>query len=188
MLRVLQREWLPSAVMQRVILHWTAGTHTASELDRSHYHVLVQGDGTLVRGRPSISGNSLVSPVGLRASHTLNCNTGSIGVSLCCMAGAVERPFSSGKFPMTRAQWEKVAYVIADLCERYDIRVSPKTVLSHAEVQKNLDIRQRGKWDVARLSFDESIVGATACGDEMRRMVIDLLPVTVQSKKTRKEK
>ncbi len=32
------------------------------------------------------------------AAHTRSCNA---GVSLACMAGAVESPFHAGKFPMT---------------------------------------------------------------------------------------
>lgn len=176
MIKRVPPDWMTKASMQRVIFHWTAGGHRASDNDRAHYHVLVEADGKVVKGIPSISGNSSTNPFGVRASHTLNCNTGSIGVSMCCMLNAQERPFVSGKYPMTRAQWETTAEVIAELCEHYNIRVSPKTVLSHAEVQSNLNIRQRGKWDVARLSFDETFVGAAACGDEMRRMVLALMP------------
>ncbi|MGF7055404.1 hypothetical protein GGC47_004615 [Bosea sp. OAE752] len=46
--------------------------------------------------------------------------------------------------------------------------MTPKTVLSHAEVQGTLKIAQRGKWDIARLAFDPSAVGAKACGDTFR--------------------
>lgn len=166
--RIVPESWMPACRMQRIIVHWTAGTHTPSLNDRGHYHVLINGAGELVRGTPPISGNA--SPQkGMRASHTLNGNTGSIGVSLACMAGAIESPFSSGKWPMTIEQWNALALVLADLCERYAIPIGPKTVLSHAEVQSNLGIKQRGKWDIARLSFDLSVKGAKACGDLMRR-------------------
>lgn len=166
--RIVPDTWMPACRMQRIIVHWTAGTHTPSANDRSHYHILIDGAGQLVRGIPPISGNA--SPAkGARASHTLNCNTGSIGVSLACMGGAFESPFSSGKWPMKAEQWSALSLVLADLCERYAIPVDPKTVLSHAEVQSNLGIKQRGKWDIARLSFDLSVKGAKACGDLMRR-------------------
>ncbi|WP_330166570.1 peptidoglycan recognition protein family protein [Rhizobium sp. GN54] len=105
------------------------------------------------------------------AAHTLNANSGSIGVSLCCMAGASESPFSAGRAPMTRAQWDAMTSVVADLCRRYGIAVTDRTVLSHAEVQPNLGIAQRGKWDFSRLAFDPSVVGAKACGDKMRAEV-----------------
>jgi hypothetical protein len=167
---IVPAEWMPSARIERIIFHWTAGAHRASKIDRSHYHVLIEVDGKLVRGDPPISGNG-IGGGGLRASHTLNCNTGSIGVSLCCMAGAIESPFKPGTAPMSAVQWKTLADVVADLCRRYGVPVTPRTVLSHAEVQTNLGIKQRGKWDIARLAFDPSIVGAKACGDALRAAV-----------------
>ncbi len=162
--------WMPDAKMQRVIVHWTAGTHSASEADRGHYHVLIEGSGKPVRGKPSIKLNEAPAKAGY-AAHTLNCNSGSIGVSMCCMGGAIESPFSAGKYPMTREQWEAMTSAVADLCRRYSIPVTDKTVLSHAEVQNNLGIQQRGKWDFTRLAFAPSVVGAKACGDMMRAEV-----------------
>lgn len=48
---------------------------------------------------------------------------------------------------MTQTQWNVMAEVVADLCETYGIAVTDKTVLAHGEVQKNLGIKQKGKWD-----------------------------------------
>lgn len=167
--------WMPPVKMQRIICHWTAGTNKASPLDRQHYHILIEDDGRLVQGIPTINLNASTGVKPGYAAHTLNCNTGSIGVSLCCMAGAVESPFDAGKYPMTAKQWDVLAHVVADLCRRYSIPVTPKTVLSHAEVQANLGIQQRGKWDIARLAFDPSVKGAKACGDLLRAKVAELL-------------
>lgn len=167
-------EWLPVAAMSRIIVHWTAGGHKASALDREHYHLLIEGDGTLVRGVPSIELNQKPAKKGY-AAHTLNCNTGSIGVSLCCMAGAIEQPFNAGVAPMTRTQWDKLPFVLAELCRFYRIAVTPETVLSHAEVQPTLGIRQRGKWDIARLAFAPTIVGARRVGDIFRDSTAGLL-------------
>lgn len=164
-------DWMPDAKISRVIFHWTAGQNKASDLDREHYHILIEGDGRLVRGTPSIALNTEPKAKAGYAAHTLNCNTGSIGVSLCGMAGAVESPFSAGKQPITRAQWNALVCVLAQLCKRYGIKVDRKTVLSHAEVQPTLKITQRGKWDIARLPFDTSIQGAIPIGDQMRAMV-----------------
>jgi N-acetyl-anhydromuramyl-L-alanine amidase AmpD len=161
-------DWMPQATIARIIVHWTAGRHKASGLDRAHYHILIEGDGTLVRGTPSIALNSLPAARKGYAAHTRGCNTGSIGVSLCCMAGAIESPFHAGVAPMTRAQWDKLPFVLADLVRRYDLAFSPKTILTHAEVQATLGIRQLGKWDIARLAFDPAVKGARACGDLMR--------------------
>ncbi|MBD8651469.1 N-acetylmuramoyl-L-alanine amidase [Rhizobium sp. CFBP 13726] len=169
--RVIPATWMPDAKFIGIVFHWTAGQNKASDLDRSHYHLLIESDGKHVRGVPSIDLNSLPKAKAGYAAHTLNCNTGFIGVSLCGMAGAVESPFRAGKQPITRVQWDELANVLAQLCKRYGIKVSRKTVLSHAEVQTNLGIKQKGKWDIARLPFDTSIQGAAAIGDQMRAMV-----------------
>ena len=76
--------------MARVIVHWTAGGYRASALDREHYHVLIEGDGTVVYGVHAIDANAKPAREP-RASHTRNCNTGSIGVSVCCMKDAREQ-------------------------------------------------------------------------------------------------
>ncbi|MEX2739901.1 N-acetylmuramoyl-L-alanine amidase [Rhizobium mongolense] len=167
-------EWLQPVKMSRVILHWSAGAHKCSELDKEHYHIIVEGDGNVVRGDHTISDN-VTSADGDYAAHTRNCNTGSIGVSMACMAGAIERPFNAGKFPMTETQWNRAMEVIAHLAGFYKIPVTEKTILSHAEVQPNLGIQQNGKWDVARLPFEPKTVGARACGDKMRAKVLELL-------------
>ncbi|QEL21715.1 N-acetylmuramoyl-L-alanine amidase [Bosea sp. F3-2] len=172
---VLPADWMPAARMNRVIVHWTAGVHRASGLDRTHYHILIEGDGHLVRGSSSIALNDAGGAKKGYAAQTLNCNTGSIGVSLCCMAGATESPFNAGSAPMTRVQWEALPAVLADLCRRYSISVTPQTVLSHAEVQSTLGIAQRGKWDISRLAFDPSVVGAKASGDLFRAATAKLL-------------
>lgn len=171
---IIPADWTPPAKMLRVICHWTAGGHKATSFDREHYHLLIEADGNLIRGFPSIKLNEAPAKKGY-AAHTLNCNSGSIGVSLCCMANAVESPFDAGKSPMTETQWDTLAIVVADLCRIYGIPVTPKTVLSHAEVQGNLDIPQRGKWDFTRLAFDPSVRGAKACGDKLRAAVAALV-------------
>lgn len=162
--------WMPTARLERIVFHWTAGNSTASNLDRAHYHILIESDGKLVRGIPSIAANG-IGASGPRAEHTRNLNTGSIGVSLCGMTGAIESPFNPGKSPITAIQWKTLADVLADLCRRYDIPVTPRTVLSHAEVEDNLGVKQRQKWDIARLPFAPTVIGAKACGDAMRAAV-----------------
>ncbi|MEN5083700.1 peptidoglycan-binding protein [Bosea sp. TWI1241] len=177
-LRTIPAAWLPKARMRRIHFHWTGGTYKASAGDRKHYHLLIDGDAGLVRGTPSIALN--VAPIDLKsayAAHTLNANGDAIGVAVCCMGGGQvsESPFRSGAYPMTRAQFEMMARVAADLCRFYDIPVGPKTTLSHAEVQPNLGIQQRGKWDFTRLSFEPGLIGAKACGDRLRAAITSFL-------------
>jgi hypothetical protein len=160
-------EWMPDCSMQRVIVHWTAGTWKASSNDVAHYHILVEDDGRLVRGSYSIKDNVNTSD-GRYAAHTKNCNTGSIGITCCSMANAVENPFNAGNYPTTKTQWDTMCQVAAELCSRYTIPITDDTVLSHGEVQANLGIAQSGKWDYTRLAFDLAVKGAKACGDRLR--------------------
>ena len=163
--------WLPPAKMQRIILHWTAGSHKASDIDKNHYHILVEGDGDLVKGNCSITANQQGGGKGKKANHTRNCNSGSIGVSMCAMHAAKQHPFDAGAYPLTQRQWDVATQVVAELCKKYGIPVSPKTVLTHAEVQSNLGIAQSGKWDIAKLPWDPSFDTARECGDRLRTQV-----------------
>lgn len=170
-------DWKPAAKMERVIVHWTGGAYVASSHDKACYHFLVQGDLSVVRGQHPITANVHIGSKSSDdyAAHTRACNTRSIGVSICCMAGGVEVPFSAGKYPLTEAQWQRAAEVIADLCRTYDIPVTPKTVLTHAEVQTTLGIWQRAKWDMNRLAFNLNLKGHKTCGDDLRRRVLELM-------------
>lgn len=163
--------WMPAVRMDRIILHWTAGAHKANATDRRHYHFIVEADGKIERGNRSIADNVAPLVKDRYAAHTRNANSYSIGVSLACMGGATESPFVPGKWPMTRAQYDRMVEVVADLCRRYKLAVTDKTVLWHSEVQANLGIKQRGKWDATRLAFDPGVKGARACGDRLRRDV-----------------
>ncbi len=162
--------WMPAAAMKRIHVHWTAGGHRANATDRKAYHLLVQGDGSLVRGDSPIDANA---PGSRRkpAFHTLNANTGAIGVSMCCMADAREAPFVPGPAPMTPVQWSATVQVVGRLARAYAIAVTPTTILTHAEVEPNLGIRQRRKWDITRLPFDAGVVGHKAVGDKLRLAV-----------------
>ncbi len=162
--------WMPRAAMRRVHLHWTAGAYNANGLDQNAYHLLIDGTPRLVRGKWPISAN-VNCPRGAYAAHTLNANTGAIGVSICCMGGPGVTMANHGQYPMKREQWEMAVQAVADLCRFYSIPVTDKTVLTHAEIQPNLGIRQNGKWDIATLSFDRSFDTARKVGDRLRREV-----------------
>jgi N-acetyl-anhydromuramyl-L-alanine amidase AmpD len=151
--------------MKRIILHWTAGTHTPNATDKLHYHRLITGDGRTVTGVP-IERNAGPRMQAGYAAHTLNCNTDSIGVAVCCALGATETPLDFGAFPPTPAQLAEAVRVTAVLCRRYGIPCDRTHVLTHGEVQAHLCITQRGKWDLNRLP---GVVGFG--GDWIRREV-----------------
>lgn len=160
--------------MKRIIVHWTAGTYKFDALDKKSYHFSIDGDGVVHAGNFTPEANENVGD-GQYARHTRGTNQGSIGVSVCAMGGAVQKPLSYGKWPLKKLQWDALVRKVADLCKKYKIPVSKTTVLSHAEVQGTLGKPQLGKWDISVLPFDKSTVGATAVGNKLRAEVSALL-------------
>jgi hypothetical protein len=139
-------------------------------VDRQHYHYIIEGDGTVVNGDFPPEANE--KPVkGRYAAHTLNCNTGSIGVSVAAMRGAQERPFSPGPSPIRPEQLQAMAQLVADLCGRYSIPVTREAVLTHAEVQPTLGIKQKGKWDIAWLPGMREAGNPVEVGDRLRALI-----------------
>lgn len=171
--RIIPDHWMPECRMARVITHWTAGAYHASETDREHYHLLIEGDGRPVRGDHSIRDN-LSTANGDYAAHTRRLNSGSIGVTVCCMGGAMRAPFRSGSYPMRREQYEAMALAVADLCRRYAIPVTPQTVLGHGEVEALLRVPQLGKWDPMLLPWAPGL-SARQVGEDFRERVRALL-------------
>lgn len=179
---IIDKEWMPVCSMKRIICHWTAGGYKATELDREHYHLLIEEDGNLVRGVHSILDNVSTAD-GKYAAHTKGCNTGSIGISVCCMAGAQQSPFKPGKFPMTEMQWETMTQVAAELCQAYNIQVTPKTVLGHGEVHAHLGIPQLGKWDPMVLPWNPAM-SQTQVGNLLRTLVQNILTGSQEPEET----
>ena len=160
--------------MKRIVMHWTAGAHKANGTDKRAYHYIIEGDGSIVKGNNPPEANRVItnpSDGSTYAAHTRGLNTGSIGVAVAAMRGAVERPFSAGPSPITPAQVDKLVEVVADLCREYGIPVTPETVLTHAEVQPRLGVAQRNKWDITWLPGMTRAGDPLAVGDGLRDRV-----------------
>lgn len=172
-LRVLDASRLSPVSMKGITFHWTGGGRYASALDKEHYHLLFDQTPAVVYAIQIALNSGGLKPG--YAAHTLNANSDRIGTSMCGMMGAVESPFNAGAAPLVEAQWNLTVLGHADLCEFYQIGVARDKVLSHCEVQPNLGITQRGKWDIARLPWDPSIKGGRMIGDKMRDEVLAAL-------------
>lgn len=156
--------------MKRIILHWSAGSHTPSSIDKEHYHFIVAGDGKIVKGDHKVEDNISTSD-GLYAAHTRGLNGGSIGVAMAGMLGA-EGPGKLGKYPLTKVQFDACIDLVKKLARQYKIPVTATTVLSHAEVQTTLGIKQNGKVDIAfGIPGKPELRTARACGDFIRSLV-----------------
>ena len=136
--------------MKRIILHWTAGTNEPNNTDYQHYHYLVNGNGVVVKGKFKPEDN-LNCKDGKYAQHTGGGNTGSIGVSMCGMAGFNGKSGST-KYPLTAKQVEATFKLCAELCKKYNIPITPQTVMTHYEFGlKNPKTSSAGKIDIVYL-------------------------------------
>lgn len=159
-----------SSGLHRVHLHWTAGAYGDIAMERKAYHVLILHDGRVVMGDYAPEANADTSD-GYYAAHTRAANSGAIGVSLDAMGGAQERPFNAGPYPITETQLKRAALEIANLCETYDIPVTKYSVLTHAEVQPTLGVKQRFKWDVTWIPGMTSPGDPVEVGNVIRQMI-----------------
>lgn len=166
--------------MKRIINHWTGGGGRAAAEDLRAYHMVTEWDGTIVMGKESVEDN-IVTSDGDYAAHTLHLNTLSIGLAMCGMRDAKENPFSAGPSPISEKQFYAHCVLNAEMCRKYGIPVTRETVLTHAEVEPTLGVKQRGKWDLTRLPFRPDLRGAYPVGDYMRETIRGILgdkPVT----------
>lgn len=152
--------------MRRIIIHWTAGTHQPCNTDYEHYHFLINGDGVVVKGKYSPEDN-LNCNDGRYAQHTGGGNTGAIGVSMCGMYG-FKSSKDIGKYPLTKKQCESCFKLCAELCKKYNIPITPQTVMTHYEFGKtHPKTSSAGKIDIIYLpSYPEQ--SANKIGDFIR--------------------
>lgn len=156
--------------MKRIIMHWSAGGHKASSVDRQHYHLMIEGNGNVVYGDKPISANAAPLSNGY-AAHTAKLNTDSIGIAVCAMTGSRQVPFDPGKAPITEAQVGRLVREVARLAHGYGIPVTRQTVLSHAEVQPVLGVPQAGKWDIAWIPGWKTATDPVSVGDYLRDLI-----------------
>ena len=158
--------------MDGIILHWTAGADGVTPHEADSYNFLIGRDGTITRGKHAPEAQIPPLRKGFYAAHTLNANGNRIGVALDAMGDANERPFRAGRFPITELQLDVLVTFVADLCLKYRIPVTRRTVLSHAEVQPTLGIRQNGKWDISWLPGMDAPGDPVAVGDQLRARIL----------------
>lgn len=157
--------------MKRIHWHWTAGAPGINPKESDSYnYVITWPDGEVV---PCVPVERQIPPLvnGAYAAHTLGANSNAIGISIDAMANAQERPFKKGKYPITDAQIAALVKLSKALGEKYGIPVTRKTMLTHAEVQKTLGIRQKNKWDITWLPGMDAPGDPIAVGDRLRALV-----------------
>ena len=158
-------------LIKGVILHWTASSYNLTPNVLKHYNFVIDQFAKVHDGLHPLAHQTPPLNSGKYAAHTRRHNSYQAGIGLLGMHGAKEKPFSYGKYPITAIQFMAAVKLTATICIDHGITVTPQTVLTHAEVQDNLGIKQRGKWDITNLPWNSSIIGATAVGSHYRNLV-----------------
>lgn len=111
---------------------------------------MIDKDGKLYNGKYKPEDNINCGD-GKYAQHTGGGNTGSISISMCGMYNFKNKN-SVGPYPLTKVQCEKMFKTVAELCKKYNIKITPDTVLTHYEFgQKNPKTSSYGKIDIIYL-------------------------------------
>lgn len=117
--------------LNKITIHWTGGIHFPNMKEFNAYHYLVDRDCRVHEGffKPE---DNLDCKDGKYAAHCGGGNTGNIGVAMCGMFG-YKSPVNCGEFLITKYQFEKTMKLVAELCFKYGILVTPATVFTHKE-------------------------------------------------------
>lgn len=138
--------------MKRIIIHWTAGAYKPNATDLEHYHYLIDDKGKVYEGNFKPEDNENCND-GHYAAHTGGGNTGSIGVAMCGMWG-FQNSKNVGKYPLTKKQCEATFKLIAELCKKYNIAITPETVLTHYEFGRlHPSTSSAGKIDISFIPY-----------------------------------
>ncbi len=174
-------EWpkRPIEGIERMILHWTAGDrdipnggiHIATPEEMFRYHILVEHDEgptpdpaddeinvlagvPIERNTGDLSGRSAAhnDPRKGYAAHTRGFNTGSLGLSLCGMRGAVDyRPggdVDPGPSPISSRQVEVMIGLIVQFCRIWGYAPTEDRVFTHWEAGALHGRDQGSRWDI----------------------------------------
>ncbi|WP_057461302.1 N-acetylmuramoyl-L-alanine amidase [Pseudovibrio sp. POLY-S9] len=169
-----------SSGLHRIHLHWTGGGAGIIDLELMHYNEVIDHEGKVHSGKYPVTMQAAYA-VGKAASHTLNANSGAIGLAIDCMADAIEQPFSAGSAPMTTSQLKVLTERAAYYCEMFDIPVTRYSVLSHAEIQRILGINQKRKWDICWIPGMQAPDDPILVGDKIREMILEKLKLKTHS-------
>lgn len=136
----------------KIYLHWSAG-HYFQRFD--DYHVNITADGKLYLTTDDLSEV---------LAHTYHRNSGAVGISLCCCAGATTNDL--GDEPPTSQQIESIALAICAVADGLWLTIDKAHVMTHGEAADNEDGLEPHeaygprttceRWDLEFLGTDES--------------------------------
>ena len=138
--------------LNKIVIHWTAGTYFPNSIELEHYHFLIDGNGIIHNGKFKPEDNENCKD-GKYALHCGGGNTGAIGVALCGMYG-YQCKTKLGYYPLKQIQFERAYELCAKLCNKYAIKITPQTVFTHYEFGiTHPNTESRGKPDISIIPY-----------------------------------
>lgn len=133
--------------LNKITIHWTAGTNKCNSTDLEHYHYLIDGEGNVISGKHKPEDNINCND-GNYAQHCGGGNTGNIGVALCGMAG-YNGMQTSTKYHFTQKQCEAMFKQVAVISKKYNIPIDKDHIFTHYEFGlRNMKTSSYGKIDI----------------------------------------
>lgn len=140
------------ATLNKICLHWTAGSNYPCKEDLAAYHYCVDKYGRIYAGKHKPEDN-LNCYDGNYAMHCGGGNTGCIGLSVCGMAGFTTDKKQT-KYPLTQKQVESLSCLAGYLSVKYGILITEKSVFTHYEFdQRRAKTKREGKIDITYLHY-----------------------------------
>jgi hypothetical protein len=173
-----QREIMDPSGIYRVHWHWAASTYSVTWAVIRHYNAVFDRDGNKHDGGSPPEQQAIYSPPRFGVSHTFRANTHAVGLSVAAMAGAKTNwgtgVVDQGQYPLTWAAIDGMLEETVDLCREFDIKPSPWTTITHCEVQTNIGIKQKNKWDIRVLPCNPTkLLSEREGGDILRARMME---------------
>ena len=138
--------------LNKICLHWTAGSNKPCDTDLKAYHFVIDSEGKIHPGTHKPEDNVNCKD-GNYAAHCGGGNTGCIGISCCGMYG-FDLKNKQTKYPLTQKQVESMCNKVAELCIKYGIQINEKSVFTHYEFgQTHPKTSSFGKIDITYISY-----------------------------------
>lgn len=158
------------ACLNKITLHWTAGSNIPCAEDMKHYHFMIDSNGLLYKGLYSPEDNINVND-GKYAQHCGGGNTGNIGVAFCGCYVPKGIPLKNTQYPLTRVQLERGFNLCAKLCKDYNIPIDKQHVFTHYEFGlSHPNTSSAGKIDITYMHPFPAENNQT-CGDFIRNKI-----------------
>ena len=136
--------------LNKICLHWTAGSNNPCSIDLNAYHYCVDMYGRIYQGEYKPEDN-LNCNDGIYARHCGGGNTGCIGLSVCGMAG-FDLKNKKTRYPLTQKQVETLCCLAGYLSQKYEIPITKDTIFTHYEFDKR-QRKPQGKIDITFLHY-----------------------------------